>query len=240
MKRITLDYRQEITIADEAFEQIAAIVQANRVCEGCGNPYAPDRPNVALNRCVRCFLTYHANQGYTYIKLYDVNQQGSEIHWFLDPFHLVHFTTSTSKEAQQSYYYTLLHWGFPVPETWQDGEETKPVNHWHWSFYGDPQDDQVLLIHNTIDYGSQRSFDFLSYRDGRTIQIDRKRGEGRRLFFAAKKRIEATHDGHGYHMDGQTFYSLDTYWLRRVVAKIANEEYGKATHHDTGKKQTHD
>ncbi len=123
MKRIKLDYRQEITIADEAFEQIAAIVQANKVCEGCGQPYTPDLPNVALNRCLRCFLTSHANQGYTYIK--------RETHWFLDPFHLVYFTTSTSREAQKSNYYTLLYWGFPVPETWQEGEETKQVNHWH-------------------------------------------------------------------------------------------------------------
>src|SRR6202011_4230196 len=126
--------------------------------------------------------------------------------------------------AQKSDYYTLLHWGFPVPLTWQDGEETKPVNHWHWSIYGNPKRLPELVIHNTIDYGSDRSFDFLSYRDGRMVQIDRKRGEGRRLFLAAKKRIEATKDGHGYHVEGHPFYSMDTYWLRYMVATIANEE----------------
>src|SRR5437588_12911786 len=120
MKRIKLDYHQEITVSDEAFEQIAAIVQANRVCEGCGKPYAPERPNVALNRCVRCFLTYHANEGYTYIKRYDVNQHGSEIHWFLDPFNVVYYTHSTSKGAQKSEHYTLLYLGFLVPEKWQE------------------------------------------------------------------------------------------------------------------------
>jgi len=179
---------------------------------------------VALNRCGHCFLTSHANQGYTYIKRFEVNQQGAEIHWFLDPFNVVYYTTSTSREAQKSVYYTLLYWGFPLPTTWQDGEETKPVNNWHWSIYGDPNLDQVLVIHNTIDYGSTHSFDFLSFRDGRTVQIDRKRGEGRRLFLAAKKRIEATHDGHGYHVEGHTFYSLESYWLRYMVAQIANEE----------------
>ncbi len=240
MKHIKLDYSKEITISDEAFEQICAMAMANRVCEGCGQPFTPDNPNVALNRCMKCFLRTHANQGYTYIKRYEVNQRGDEIYWFLDPFNLVYYTNSTSKEAQKSDYYTLLYWGFPVPQTWQDGEETKQVNNWHWSIYGDPKADQVLVIHNTIDYGSDRSFDFLSYRDGRTIQIDRRRGEGRRLFLAAKKRIEATHDGHGYHVDGQTFYSLDTYWLRRIVAKIANEEYMKAVHSDPGRKRTHD
>jgi hypothetical protein len=54
--------------------------------------------------------------------------------------------------------------------------------------------------------------------------LDRGRGEGRRLFLAAKKRIEATHDGHCYHVEGHTFSSMDTYWLRYVVARIANEE----------------
>jgi len=224
MKRVKLEYGSEITISDDAFAQISAIVQANRVCEGCSKPYTSDRPNVALNRCIVCFLRYHANQGYTYLKLYEVNQQGSEIHWFLDPFNLVYYTHSTSRDAQKSEYYTLLYWEFPVPETWQDGQERKQVNNYHWSFYGDPKADQVLVIHNTIDYGSERSFDFLSYRDGRTVQIDRKHGEGRRLFLAAKKRIEATHDGHGYHVEGHTFYSMESYWLRYMVAKIANEE----------------
>src|SRR5256714_4680276 len=240
MKRIKLDYTQEITIADEAFDQISAIAEANRVCEGCDQPYTPDNPMVVLNRCVRCFLKYHANQGYTYIKRYAVNERGEEIHWFLDLFNIVYYTLSTSREAQKSDYYTLLYWGFPVPETWQDGDETKQVNNYHWSFYGDPKADQVLVIHNTIDYGSESSFDFLRYRDGRTIQIDRKRGEGRRLFLAAKKRIEATHDGHGYHVDGQTFYSLDSYWLRRVVAMIANEEESKATPQDTEGRQNYE
>src|SRR5437588_6614636 len=240
MKRVKLEYGSAISITDAAFEQISAIVQAHRVCEGCGQPYSDQRPNVALNRCGSCFLSTHANQGYTYLKLFAINQHGDEIHWFLDPFNVVSYTHSTSREAQKSEYYTLLYWGFPVPETWQDGEETKSVNHYHWSFYGDPKADQVLVIHNTIDYGSERSFDFLSYRDGRTLQIDRRSGEGRRLFRAAKKRIEATHDGHGYHVDGQTFYSLDSYWLRRVVAMIANEEASKADHQDTERRQNHE
>src|SRR3989442_8455339 len=117
MKRVKLEYDSETTISDEAFEQISAMVQANRVCEGCGQPYAPERPNVALNRCLSCFLTFSHNQGYTYLKRYEVNQRGEEIHWFLDPFNVVSYTNSTSREAQKSDYYTLLYWGFPIPTT---------------------------------------------------------------------------------------------------------------------------
>ena len=32
--------------------------------------------------------------------------------------------------------------------------------------------DQVVVIHNSIDYGSERSFDFLTYRDGRTLHTN--------------------------------------------------------------------
>src|SRR5579862_8899656 len=67
MKRVTLDYGQATTISDEAFEQISAIVKANKVCERCGKPYTPERPNVELNRCLTCFLAFHHNQSYTYI-----------------------------------------------------------------------------------------------------------------------------------------------------------------------------
>ena len=45
----------------------------------------------------------------------------------------------------------------------------------------------------------------------------------------AKKRIEATNDGHGYHVDGHTFYSMETYWLRKVVAAIANANAAPAS-----------
>jgi hypothetical protein len=91
MKRVKLDY-EETTISDSAYEQIAAIVKANRAYELCGDPYTPDNPNVELNlnRCLKCFLRYHDNQGFTYIKLYEVNQHGNEIQWFLDPFNVVH------------------------------------------------------------------------------------------------------------------------------------------------------
>ena len=124
MKRVKLDY-QETTISDNAYEQIAAIVKANRVCELCGNPYTPDNPNVELNRCLKCFLRYHENQGFTYIKMYEVDQYGNETHWFLDPLNVVHYTKTSSKEPQKSEHYTLLYWGFPVPQTWQDDRETK-------------------------------------------------------------------------------------------------------------------
>src|SRR6267143_108558 len=77
MKLVKLDY-QETTVSDSAYEQIAAIVKANRVCELCGNPYTPDNPNVVLNRCLNCFLRYHDNQGFTYITLYEVDQYGNE------------------------------------------------------------------------------------------------------------------------------------------------------------------
>src|SRR6266568_1981633 len=118
----------------------------------------------------------------------------------IDPINVVYFTTTGSRDPQRDWYYTLLYWGFPVPLTWQDGEETKEINHHHWSIEGNVKTDQVIFIKNSLDYGSERSVDFLSWKDGRTLQIDRRKGEGRRLFLAARKRIEETKDERGgYH-----------------------------------------
>ena len=226
MKRVKLEYDREVTISDEAFEQITAIVLANKVCEECRKPYTPDNPNVELNRCLQCFLRYYENKGFTFLKLYEVGKSGDAIYWFLDPFNLIYYTNSTSREPQKSDHYTLLYWNFPVPQTWQDGEATKEIIHWHWSIYGNPKTDAVLLITNSLEYGSTRSVDFLTWRGtDKTLQIDRRKGEGRRLFLLAKKRIEATNDGHGYHFEGHTFYQMESYWQRYMVAKIANEEY---------------
>jgi hypothetical protein len=226
MKRVKLDYSREITITDEAYEQIAAIAKANMVCEGCHKPYSDDNPNVELNRCLRCFLRYYEHKGLTFLKLHEIRQDGDAIYWFLDPQNTVHYTNSTSREPQQSDHYTLLYWNFPVPQTWQDDGVTKEIIHWHWSMYGNPKTDAVLLITNSLAYGSTRSVDFLTWKGtDKTLQIDRRKGEGRRLFLLAKKRIEATNDGHGYHMEDHTFYQMESYWQRYMVAKIANEEY---------------
>ncbi len=226
MKRVKLEYDREVTISDEAFEQITAIAGANMVCEGCGKPYIGDNPNVELNRCLRCFLRYYENKRLTFLKLYETRQAGDAIYWFLDPENIVSYTNSTSREPQQSNHYTLLYWNFPVPQTWQDDGATKEIVHWHWKICGNPKTDAVLLITNSLEYGSTRSVDFLTWKGtDKTVQIDKRRGEGRRLFLAAKKRIEATHDGHGYHFEGHTFYQMESYWQRYMVARIANEEY---------------
>ena len=229
MKHVKLDYSREIAISDEAFEQITTIARASMICEGCQNPYTTDNPNVELNRCLRCFLRYYENKNLTFLKLYEVRQDGDAIYWFLDPQNTVHYTNSTSREPQQSDHYTLLYWNFPVPQTWQDDGVTKEIIHWHWSMYGNPKTDAVLLITNSLSYGSTRSVDFLTWKGtDKTLQIDRRKGEGRRLFLLAKKRIEATNDGHGYHFEGHTFYQMESYWQRYMVAKIANEEYRRS------------
>lgn len=236
MKRVKLEYDREVTISDSAFEQIQAIVMANKVCERCHQPYSNDNPNVELNRCLKCFLRYHENR-FTFIKLYEVGVSGDAIYWFLDRLNTIYYTKSTSKEPLQDHYYTLLHFGFPVPQTYEEGGEIKEISRFHWSIYGNQKTDQVLLIHSTIDYGSTKSVDFLTWRStDKTLQIDRRRGEGRRLFMAAKKRIEATYDGHNYHVGEHSFNSLDTYLLRFVVANIANEEYGKPREKDGQKR----
>jgi len=228
MKRVKLDYGHDVTITDEAFAQIEAITNANKVCEGCGNVYSSERPNFALNLCITCFQRKYTDQNYTYAGEHDTNWSGETIHWFVDPLNVVYSTTTGSRDPQRDWYYTLLYWGFPVPRTWQDGEETKEINYHLWSIEGNVKTDQVIFIKNSLDYGSERSVDFLSWKDGRTLQIDRRKGEGRRLFLAAKKQIEETKDEHGsYHMGEHTMYSIETYWLRKVVVQLANEEYRK-------------
>ncbi len=191
MKTIKLNY-DEYAISDEAYMQIKAIADANRVCGKCERAYTPENPNVAENMCLACFQERNGYKRLTYVQARETNTAGDTTHWFIDPEHIIHSTSTGSKEPTQSIYDTLLHWGFPVPETCEEDGETKPPPHSLWHIYGNPKTDLVMVIANSLAYGSTRRVEFLSYREGAARQINRRKGEDRRLFQKAKAQLEAT------------------------------------------------
>ncbi len=136
MKQLRLDNMREVTITDKAYEQIIAIVNANRICGKCRRPYDKTLPQVSENLCLECFQKKYEGKCLTYVGLERINEQGDETHLFLDTRGNVYYTaTSSDHEPYESNFATLQYWDFPVPEYVMRDEKQVELNTWEWYIY---------------------------------------------------------------------------------------------------------
>lgn len=85
MKTIYLDDRHHpITITEEAYAQIIAVVEAHRVCGRCKKPYTDERAMVSENLCLTCLLKKEENSLLTFVGVLAVDTYGTT-YTFLDP-----------------------------------------------------------------------------------------------------------------------------------------------------------
>ena len=230
MKQLRLDNRREVTITDVAYEQIIAIVNANRICGKCRRPYDKSLPQVAENICLTCFQKKYEGLCLTYVGLERTNDQGDETHLFLDTRGYVYYTaTSSEHEPQVSNFSTLMYWDFPVPKYVIRAEKQVELNTWEWYIYGDVKKNSVLYIHHRprLDYSIDVAF--LTYRNGDTTEVNRRQKRFQKLFKDARAKIEATKDAQGYyHIGGHEVAGIYDAYIFEGVAEIASSEYDAA------------
>ena len=227
MKQLRLDNRREVTITDEAYAQIIALVNANKICGKCRRPYDTVLPQVAENLCLGCFQKKYEGMRLTYVGLERRNDQGDETHLFLDTRGSVYYTaTSSGHEPQMSTFATLLYWGFPVPTYVMRAEKQIELSTWEWYIYGDVKTNSVLYIHHRPRLDSSVDVAFLTYRHGETQEVNKRRKYFQRLFKEARARLEATRDAQGYyHVNGHEVAGIYDAYLFEGVAEIASGEY---------------
>lgn len=231
MKQVKLEYDHAVTITDEAFEQIRTIVQNNLLCETCQRPYTDERPQVARNRCVSCFLQYHHSSYLRYVGILKT-ESATPVYGFLDAVGYIHPSTQHDDvhSLKQSNRHTLNYYGYPVPlKILLDGEQEErrlDSSSFCWQMYGEfKQGQSVLVIEYTQPWGDHLKILFLSYRNGEAILLDKKRGQGRKWFIEAKKQIEATKVDGVYHYKGRNSYQFFHSDMYELVAQFASAEY---------------
>ncbi|SRR6266566_3515314 len=138
MKKLRLDNYREVTISDEGYAQLLAIVNATKVCQQCRLPYQKDCPQVYGNLCLECFQKKYASKGLSYIGELSRDQDGDVTHLFMDKNGYIHTTaTGSEQEPYQSNFQTLMYWCFPVPKFVAiDGVQVE-LSTWQWHIYGD-------------------------------------------------------------------------------------------------------
>jgi hypothetical protein len=228
MKTVYLESKYHpATITEEAYQQIVAIIEANRICGTCRKPYSDDQPCVAQNLCLPCFQKKYANKGLTYVGVYTANSQGDVTYLFMDSQGSISLTsTSSDSEPQISEFQTLMYWEFPVPKYVVRDERQVELSTWHWHIYGDVKQNSVLYIEYDPRYGDEKPLAFLTYKRGDTKEVNRRKGYFQRLFKEARARLEATKDTHGYyHVNGHAVSGIYDAYIYEGIAELASAEY---------------
>src|SRR5690348_16347249 len=76
-----------LAISSSAYEQITAIVQANRVCQSCAALYTESNPMVIRNTCLHCFMqseVVRREKPLTFIGAFGEDTSGDMRYKFLD------------------------------------------------------------------------------------------------------------------------------------------------------------
>jgi hypothetical protein len=229
MKHIRLDNHHEYVVSDSAYPQIEVMVEANLVCETCEKPYTPERPQVARNRCLPCFLRFHQSNPLHYVGVVKTESK-TPVHGFLDA--VGYLCPSTSEDdvrsLNQSKTYTLKYFGYPVPShiLLESETEERRLESGGWQIHGDFRNGQaVLVLEYTQPYGDHFKLFFLSYRNGEADLLDKRRGQGRKWFIEAKKTIEATRVGREYRWKGRGSYQIFNSDIYELVSELASAQY---------------
>lgn len=220
MQSIYLSYRgREWTITDEAFEQIAEIVNTSLVCKTCKQEYSEDNMQVAQNCCLSCFLVQEQRHGITFLDQINGHFR------FIDPRGEIRLTDVDSTESRIVITETIRYHGFPVPESIVVNGETKSLSQWHWQIHGEKTRSCVVLQHGT-SYSGAEIFLFLAYKNGSFVELNKRKRAHRDLLQRARNQIEASKDREGYYRIGdRRSYGMYESMIYEVAAEIASIEF---------------
>jgi hypothetical protein len=223
---------REVAITSAGYQQMKAIIAAQAVCQECRERYTAERPNVALNCCLSCYLQMHPDA--SFIR----EEKGSFL--FLDTAGHVHYSHTTQRpgEYATSETDTLDYWGYPRPQTAADFGASPGFTYWRYKFgmHGHPGTSAAMVLAYTYydsqeepEEGTRREYVFLSIRHGNLTLLERRLKATRDLFKQARARAEATKDSEGcYHLGNGPQSWIHESNLYPFIAQIKSEEYAAA------------
>lgn len=225
----------QLAITKEGYQQIKQTIERYRVCGNCGCLFTHENPQVSLNWCKTCFVREGKGKshGLTYIGMLspEPKQYKGIEYQFIAPDGYIYITGSEADTIHDMTHYnknnrqTLKHWQFPaLPELYDvNGEETR-LHDSYMHIYGDMRKDVVVFVNysETHNYSASIHLPFVAYRNTEEPQeFNKRKGEGRKLWIAAKARLEASKDARGdYHIGPWVrsfIYEEDVYYFLTLL-----------------------
>ena len=223
-KTVYIEYRSDgVTVTLEAYNRIVQILEESHACSHCGEIFTQVNPCVSLNGCLSCYLAGHS--GLTFLGVIEKGQY-HDSYGYLDEQGVVYtsYAGNDTASPRRSDYYTLLQWGFTVPRTYTVKGEEKALDTGYWNIYGDFRTADAVVVRW---YGSYQKLDlfFILYKDGSSVELNRRSKENKELFKRATLRAESFKDENGfYKVDDYTTTNVESI-IYRVVSLIVAEEY---------------
>lgn len=215
---------REFTIEPEVYQTIYEMVLACLLCYYCGEPYTPQRPRVAQNVCLKCFMTkYRSYHILEYVGLLTRHDNGDETHKFIDQKGNIYLTTTTQDHKAEEYPgETLKHWGFQLPKKATIDAKEVEIYPNYLNIYGDVRRHSVLCVLYRKPYGNQEEAIFLCTKEHEATQINKRGG----VYQQAKRQHEATKDARGYyHLNGREIAGLYGYSIYEVISEMQSTLY---------------
>jgi len=227
-----------ITVSDEGYEEIVALVMQYRRCRKRGCTFSENNPVVVVNLCLGCFIEEHKELRYV-SAFGEPDEEGRQTYKFLDDEGYVWFSIADRSDSpNKNLHETLTHWGFSVPAYYthpKHGDHRLwPLN---WRIYGQIPTASVLVVENRYD--SKLMATFLVYRGGTFKELTKKNGETKLLLQRAQDAIAATKDAEGWYHVGQ----YPTKWiseakLYEVISEMESAVYdGQVKLRNNGQKE---
>ena len=222
MHTIQLGYK-DYTVTDATYEKIVALVNAERICKVCEQPYTSDNPEALKNKCLDCVKKQSSLPYIGQHRLFT-----SEYHCFKGADGYLSLASPNAESLSRSVNATLQFYGFSYPVEW---EGKRIYNEWYVS--GSPEKDTCVILAAYVEYwqDAKRRYDskkveFFSFKHKGFLPVNRRKKYVRELFKKATAIIEQTKDERGqYHIQGNTFYFLPEHWVNVEAVKLV--EYNR-------------
>lgn len=216
---IKIDWHDEITISDEMFAQIQALLCSGKVCKRCKRGYSDMNPEVQHNRCLTCFKQQE-NHKYNLQYLGEAfrdTETGYVTHKWMDPQGYIRLSqTNSDKEPSIHAYWTLKHYGFQPPQGYAGKQISLYAD--YWSICGDFQQNSKVVVHYKRDHDEQ--FYFLLGKDGSCKPFSKQM----KLYRDARKQYLASRNRQGYYCyDGDPVsHVISEYYILQIASDLAS------------------
>lgn len=225
--RVSLCWQSDAyTVSDEGYQKIEAIIKEYATCHRCEQLYTAERPNVAGNICLTCFLQHSGrNHGLTYVGPGETRADGYPSYLFIDRTGRIYISDpgpSRSEDARESYTDTLKYWSFRVPEYIEKNGQRIEIKGAYWSIYGDPRK-SVVITHVWDTYPDKAEAFYLVSKTAKMTQINKRKASHRALFVEARKRLEATKKNGKYYIGEESYNYINEWHEHRMIAQMLDE-----------------
>lgn len=229
-KTIFLEYTSKrFEVTQEGYQKIREIIEQYQICTGCGNVRDNGEHLFVGKKCLSCVLNAHPSL--TFVGFVRFNNDGYAVYAFTNAEGITLLSVENdSSSPQEDIAGSIEDRGFTIPTTYKPFKSTEevPLYRSSWSFYGSLEQ-SVIVLHYKDSYHAKKGLyiDFIAYKGGETIELNRRTTAHKNLLEKARNLAERTKKNGLYHLNGETYRELDDTHLYPIISRLESADYNE-------------